>query len=675
MVHLTLIHSKKQERSAFAATLASVLVFLLSVHGFTETDVKLYEHVEETMTNSTSFNNPFTETELRLDVTAPSGRSLGSEFTWYGFYDGDGNGGQDGDVWKFRLLFDEPGTWSVEAGFYEPGTSTSNGPSETFSYNVSNDVVLEEHGHVYIDPDNWRRYRFADGLSWTPFSIISCYLFDQTMDNATDWIDKHASLGVNVLGFRFQAESYLYDFPAWFHYLEENTGSRCEDFCSFDYSRFDIATWRHNEAILSYAQEKDMHLYIWFGISAYNAQYKGYGPRDESGANLGPLQKLFIKYFIARFATFTNWWHWPVDVEWEETRNREDSREWHINYAKEMQRINPWKTLITVNSLGNWTMGGNEEGWDVATVQLYPGQSNVVEECRNFVEKNDDQGIPVFNSDGLFCWENKDFLNTQEAVLGGWATLMSGGTFQLAYLAGTHMMGSWGCVWGSVHQTHKDLAVALGAMTQFFNRQPGLSMNRCDPHHELVSVSGGRNALCQANPGDRYFVWLDEGGTPTVDLTGQDGTYNVSRYDCTNLDAAPEELQSIQGGARRSLPETPHSGSGRMYLYVVTDSEATTARPRGETTQAKPARNMRILRLGSHSLRVVADGSSFNAPLSVSVYDPHGRVVAERDMTKNASGDYGVSLSDYGPLGCRVIRLKHTNGNTVLKTMVLHSHE
>src|SRR5262249_50315513 len=92
-------------------------------------NLTLYERIEETMPNDRQFNNPFTDTELRLTVNAPADRPLGSSFTWYGFHDGDGSGGQRGNVWKFRLLFDRPGTWRVNAGFFVPGTSTANGPS------------------------------------------------------------------------------------------------------------------------------------------------------------------------------------------------------------------------------------------------------------------------------------------------------------------------------------------------------------------------------------------------------------------------------------------------------------------------------------------------------------------------------------------------------------------
>ncbi len=60
---------------------------------------------------------------MRLTVTAPGaktfvgGRSRARTFDFQGFYDGDGNGGQDGNVWKYRIFLDMAGTWNVEWEF------------------------------------------------------------------------------------------------------------------------------------------------------------------------------------------------------------------------------------------------------------------------------------------------------------------------------------------------------------------------------------------------------------------------------------------------------------------------------------------------------------------------------------------------------------------------------
>lgn len=166
--------------------------------------VSLYDMVEESIVNTQSFSNPFTDTELRLMVTAPANREKGSSFPWYGFHDGDGNGNQNGNVWKFRIMFDCPGTWSIDAGFYRPGTENANGPRKTYTYTVgATPAVSHNHGHINFDKNNWRRYQFDDGTPYVPFTMLSVHLSERDLENAKQWVAEHKKLGVNCLGIRF----------------------------------------------------------------------------------------------------------------------------------------------------------------------------------------------------------------------------------------------------------------------------------------------------------------------------------------------------------------------------------------------------------------------------------------------------------------------------------------
>ena len=226
--------------------------------------VYLYQKVEETMVNSNTFSNPFTETELRLQVTAPGARPLGSSFTFFGFHDGDGNGGQTGNVWKFRLLFDYPGTWEVQAGFFEPGMDTPNGPSQTFTYEVSNTKISpDEHGHVRVSPDHPRWFRFDDGTPWYPNPTIAhSYLYSPYYKK---YADEHLSRGVDALGAGFRIGNTDYDryepAPPWLYSKPAGSGG------TPDFTCFNVANWRNMEERLDYAQDNGMKLFIWFGIA------------------------------------------------------------------------------------------------------------------------------------------------------------------------------------------------------------------------------------------------------------------------------------------------------------------------------------------------------------------------------------------------------------------------
>ncbi|MBS3734469.1 MAG: DUF5060 domain-containing protein [Phycisphaerae bacterium] len=577
------IPNRLQRRSG--AILMAWAILLVPGAACARTEVTLYERVEERMTNSASFDNPFTDTELRLDVSAPAGRRLGSKFTWYGFHDGDGKGGQDGNVWKFRLLFDRPGTWTVKAAFYVPGTSKRNGPAETFTYSVGDTPRPGAHGHVRIDPRNPLRFALDDGTPWVPFSIHSSLLLDREDPRVSfQWIDKHVALGVNALGVRFSSNADAIQERNHYHWLKSD-GSRAESWPGhngFDYSRFDVASYRHNEIILDHAQQKGIKLFIWFGVTGLNGQYETPGPLDQTADGaMGPLQKLHIRYVLARWAPYTCWWHWTVASEWEETRNRKGGKQIHVSHAKMLRAVNPWKMLVSNHSLGDWRLGGTKDGWGLATLQKRVADSpgDLVSAPRRFVEANDHHRIPVFNCEGI--WQ---LANTTRNRIATVAHLMSGGFSNIAVWKKGHVDGSFGCGWEQVIDKHKTSAAALGMLAQFFNR-PDIDINPCRPAHDLVTVAGGATALCLAEKGVQYVVWVDQGGTPTLDLSGQDGTFRVVRYAGANLPAegGGTKLDAVTGGGKRSLGRCPKSGFGHDYLFVVTN-----AKPRRDTPPDGP---------------------------------------------------------------------------------------
>jgi len=530
--------------------------------------VKLYQLVEERMTNDSAFANPFTDTELRLAVRAPVGRKLGTSFTWYGFFDGEGAGGQRGNVWKFRLLLDHPGRWVVAAGFYVPGTSTPNGGARTFIYHVSPPKVPGEHGHIRVDPENPRRFRYDDGTPWVPFVMHSSMLLDREWRVARRWIDEHAARGVDALAVRFHAEAWVIEGKGRWHFLLKD-GRRAdvwpESADAFDYSRFDLATWHYNERAIQYARSKGVKLSIWFGISGINRQYWSYGPKDNpDNRHLGPLQKLFIRYFLARWAPYTNWWHWTVDSEYEETGSGALDR--IRAYAAELRAKNPWRTMITTHVLRDWSPNGAPE-FDLATLQRRVADTDEgASECRQFITENDRYHMPVYNAEGV--WNLATLTRTRVAT---WAHLFAGGFSKAAFYLEDRegpQFSSWGVTWDSVAPAHKEAAALLGRLSRFFNKTPGIDISRCVPHNELVAVEGGHLALCLADPGRSYYVWADQGGTLSLDLSGVTGSFTVKRYRCADLDRW-SALPTLPGGRMHRLDPTPSTGSGSDYLFVI----------------------------------------------------------------------------------------------------------
>lgn len=547
-------------------------LILLGLESGAAVPVTCFGMVEETMENPAGFGNPFTETELRLEVQAPPERKPLPAFTWYGFHDGDGKGGQDGAVWKFRLHFDQPGTWKVKAGFFVPGTDQSNGPTETFEYEVSAVAAPGDRGHVHVDPANWRRLVFRDGSPWVPFPIHGSMLLEQTPENVTRWLTEHQKLGVNAMTVRFHAEakSSGAGLESFWHFLKED-GTRYTEWLApnrnrdvgFDYERFDVATWQRNERVLKEARELGVYLSIWFGVSGDNRQYWSYGPQDwvKDGV-LGPKQKLFIRYFLARWAALDVWWHWTMDSEYEEGPGDDLARD--RAWAAAFKEQNPWPTLVTTHVL-DWTPKDAPE-YDLATLQerVPVDEARVVAASIAFIEDNDGYGIPVYNAEGVWMLPS-----AEAARVSTMAHLFAGGFSHIAHDGGNHNQSSWGANWAEVNPRHKQDAAMLGGLTRFFNDRRKLEVNALSPAHHLVSLSGGRHALCLAAPGKQYAVWLDEGGAVTLDLRQEAGDFSVVRYDGGRLDEAPVDLGFVSGGALQALPAPSSSGFTRDSLYVL----------------------------------------------------------------------------------------------------------
>ncbi|MFK8017133.1 MAG: DUF5060 domain-containing protein, partial [Gammaproteobacteria bacterium] len=57
--------------------------------------------------------NPFLDYRLQVTFT----RGDGTQLTVPGFYDGDGNGGGEGNIWRVRFAPDQAGQWQYTASF------------------------------------------------------------------------------------------------------------------------------------------------------------------------------------------------------------------------------------------------------------------------------------------------------------------------------------------------------------------------------------------------------------------------------------------------------------------------------------------------------------------------------------------------------------------------------
>ena len=110
-----------------------------------------------TVTNSKSYSNPFDYRviELRATFTSPSGK----KFNYFGFYDGNGKGGQNGDVWKLRFMPDKVGTWKYSYSWTD-GTSGGSGSFKVVDTGLPGPLAVASDNAWYFKNARGDRFDF-----------------------------------------------------------------------------------------------------------------------------------------------------------------------------------------------------------------------------------------------------------------------------------------------------------------------------------------------------------------------------------------------------------------------------------------------------------------------------------------------------------------------------------
>ena len=101
----------------------------------------------------------------------------------------------------------------------------------------------------------------------------------------------------------------------------------------------------------------------------------------------------------------------------------------------------------------------------------------------------------------------------------------------------------------------------LGKLAHFFNQTSGIDISGATQHNDLVSHTGGNLDFCLAEPGDSYYIWLDQGGTPTLNLTGVPGSCRcvqaaTTAHSFLRLGPTPQGVVTLI--AVDGLPQLPH---------------------------------------------------------------------------------------------------------------------
>lgn len=447
--------------------------------------VPLWGLFEASVTNSRSYTNPFTDTELHTRFVSPSGRA----YTFFGFYDGDGNGGQQGNIWKLRFMCLQQGTWSWSASF------TDGAPGASGSFQCLDSALP---GPLQPDPHNPRWLQQPTGAHFLPrWYYLHELLFSQEGTWQQDVDNLLVAKGYNtVTVLTTQAETLKvngwdyrpYETPYFYPWLKDGTSVR--------WDTFDLRAWHKLDRVLRYLQDRRIYIYFFDGF------FPNIPPRFPDDA---AMEQAYLRYALARTGPYWNVTH-NVTFEFDEFMST--SRLNRI--GRYIHSIDPFHTLLTVHDTQGYDALVQSETWlDLANLQYNAGTAGSASISNPFVLSHY-RGKPVSGTE--LVWEGPDKLNADQVRRGGWGILIGGGFF----LYGEFDLDGAGVGPYGAGQAHPYLKV----MFDFMEDIPYWTMS---PHNELVSS----DSYCLADPGREYVVYAEQGGTVRVDLTGASGTLQV----------------------------------------------------------------------------------------------------------------------------------------------------
>jgi hypothetical protein len=357
--------------------------------------------------------NPFTDLSLHARLRSPSGAVRLVE----GFFDGDGAGGQRGNVWRIRLQLDHPGAWRWTTVSDDRSLGRRRGRI------VCRGTVAGPfaRGPIVRSGADPRRFAHADGpavllvgkfldVAAPPPLQFSHTLLSEELDDADReaLLARHRDLGLNKMNV-YLANRGDYSAVSTTPWL----GSAADP----DRRRFDLARWHRYERWIARLGEAGIAAQLWLF-----ADDSGFGDLPEEE------RELLARTAMARLSAHPNTLLTLV-LEWQEGWSRAEVE----RLARVVADHNPWRRLVSVHgTTGDFAFAG--EPWaDYLDVQAGNGATHDKVHASSLRHRQLAAKPLIQEEHGLGQEDRRHRQNAWAALMGGAAGIGTGGS--LAALA------------------------------------------------------------------------------------------------------------------------------------------------------------------------------------------------------------------------------------------------
>ena len=451
--------------------------------------------------------NPF-QIEMDVTFTGPTSQI----FTVPGFYDGDGAGGLDGDIWKVRFSPNTAGTWTYLTSSTE---GSLNGLNGTF-------LVSNTSGCQTTMPGGLLNFACVGRLEYTGEHYLKFtegpYWLKGGVNEPEDFLVPEVNAG---FGSKFAAVDYLAGtgINSMYLMLTNVDGDRrnlwpwvgnTQDEAKLNHERFDVAKLEDWENTFTYIQQKGLVLHIVF---------------EDDSAWTGFNRSMYYREIVARFGHH-NGLYWNLAEEYNEAYSADQMKD----YAQILSNLDPYDHPITVHQQGglnNWDPFVGDSRFDLTSFQT--GNSSQNGPAVDWFTKveNSSRTIPV-----AFDESTRNLTTAERDMFRhiAWSIYTGGANFEVY----TRLLGS----------SYLDFDLILEDLARARKYIDDLSFWEMRPKNELL-LSGEGYVFTQLD--ETYLVYLLDGGSISLILSGSESIFDAEWFNPRS--GAIQSIGYVFGGA------------------------------------------------------------------------------------------------------------------------------
>lgn len=510
--------------------------------------------VELTGPSSTGMGapNPFL-IEVDVTFTGPGGT-----FVVPAFYDGDGAGDMDGNVWKARFAPNATGAWSYESSSAE---GTLDGETDTFTVTAPSGCSAYVPGALpdflcvgRLEGGGGEHYlQFNDGTFWLKGGVDEPEHFLGPGLNF-GFASKEAALtylaGKGVNSHYIMTQNIDGDGQNVWPYVGANNAA-----AKTNHERIDVAKMLEWEEWFDHMQGLGMVIHMVF--------------EDDSG---WPSfnRDLYYREMIARFGHYNG-----LIFNISEEYNENYSSGQVATFAATIKSIDPYDHPVTVHNQGSldaWDPFLGNTNFDLTSFQDNVSPWNG--EAGDWFDDVEGSGhtIPV-------SFDETSALDTSERTLARrilWEVYVGGANFEMF----TQPLNDY-----------EDYDAFWGDMTRARGLVESLPFNEMRPANDLLS---GGTGFAFAQAGEAYLVFLPNGGDIDLNLVGNSNTFDAFWFD--PLDGSIDNLADVVGGSTESFSAPSSSQHWALVLEMIVGggNVAPTANNQSATTDFETPINLTL---------------------------------------------------------------------------------